>query len=133
MSLYDTSDLEEEVTSEVTGIPEEFGMNFDTGQLTGGIVYGAEAVAVWAYNALKQERYKSRLFSWTYGSEHFTLIGERYSREYTKARTKKMLEDCLLQNKHIKGIKDLICSYSDGSCTIKFTLITEYGEEEVNV
>ncbi len=112
---------------------KEYEINFKTGQLTGRTVSGIEAIKVWVWLALKTARYRFQQFSWNYGSELEELIGKNYKKEYIESETKRMVTDCLRANRHIKGIKDFACNYSDGKITAAFTIITDYGEADISV
>ncbi len=112
---------------------KEYEINFKTGQLTGRTVTGVEAIKVWAWLALKTARYRFQQFSWNYGSELEELIGKSYEKEHIESEVKRMVTDCLRANRHIKGIKYFSCSYSDGKITASFTIITDYGEADINV
>lgn len=114
-------------------LPLEFGIDFNEGQLTGDIVEGSEAIKVWAWLALKTERYKFRQFSWNYGCEINDLIGTQFSEEYTKAQAKTMIEDCLLINKYITGITNFECKFTQDRLKVEFTIVTDFGEEEVKI
>ena len=56
--------------------PREYGMNFETGQLTGEIVEGLEALKVWAYLALQTAERRYYIYSWEYGHDLESLIGK---------------------------------------------------------
>lgn len=132
--FFDTTDTDEQLKNETTEeLPIEYEINFDTGQLTGKKVSGSEAVKVWAWMALQTMRYMYPIYSWNYGSQINDLIGQKYSDEYTRSLIQKMLEDCLFVNKNIIAVKNLACSYADNKLTAGFTLVTKYGEEELNV
>ena len=138
MPLFDYDSDDEELAvetsdSEAVALPREFGVNFDTGAMTGEIVEGSEAVKVWAWFALQSARYRYQVYSWDYGSELESLIGTGYSEQYTKSRVQKMLEDCLLINENITGIKNLACTFDGESLSASFTLQTKFGEESLNV
>ena len=48
-------------------IPREYGINFETGQLSGKIVEGYDALLVWVWLALKTPRYRCYIYSEDYG------------------------------------------------------------------
>ena len=50
-------------TVAVQEIPREYGVDFRTGQLTGKIVEGIEAVKVWIWSCLHTERYRYAMMS----------------------------------------------------------------------
>lgn len=84
-------DLEEELET-----PKEFGIDFTTGQLTGEIVEGIEAIKVWCYLALRIARYHFFICSWDYGSEIEDLYGQGFSAEHIESEAARMIEDELL-------------------------------------
>lgn len=124
----DESDEEEDI------LPVEFGIDYKTGQMTGGKVTGLEAIKVWAWNALKTPRYLYEQNTWNYGSELDTLIGRASMPiEYIESEAQRMCEECLVQNKYIEGIKDFSCSVEADTLTCTFTMITLFGEVEQSV
>lgn len=121
-------------TPEVTASSiREYEIDFESGRLTGRIVEGVEALCVWAYLALSVWRYRWVIYSWSYGSEVFDLIGNFYSNEYLKSECRRYIEECLCQNEHIKGIEDLEVSQIKDVLYIKFKMITDVGSKEVKI
>lgn len=111
----------------------EYGINFDTGRLTGKIVTGVDALHVWAYLALKARRYRWVIYSWQYGEEYTSLIGYSYDKDYLYSEVKRFIEDCLFVNEHIIGIQDLEVTQEKELLQIKFTMVTDVGSKEVAV
>lgn len=120
------SDMEEEP-------PVEYGIDFDTGELTGGKVTGAEAVKVWAWLALKTARYRYEIFTWDYGCEIEDLIGEVRPMAYIEAEAKRMVEECLLVNENILAVEDFEVLQLEDVLVCGFTIVTEFGEVEMDV
>ena len=112
--------------------PMEFGVNFETGQLTGGKVTGAKAVLVWAWNALMYPRYRYELTSWNYGCELQDLIGQVMDQEELEMTVDAIIRDTLLPNEYILDIDGLTCDLNEDRLTISFTIETPFGEEELN-
>lgn len=111
----------------------EYEINFKTGQLTGKIVEGVDALCVWAYLALKAKRYRWVIYSWYYGEEYTNLIGYSYSEEYLLSEVQRYMEECLFENEHIIGIDNLEVSQVKDLLKIKFTLVTDVGSGEVEL
>jgi hypothetical protein len=124
---------EETAVEEALKIPKEYGIDFTTGELTGKIVEGNEAVKVWIWNTLHTPRYRHTIFSWDYGNELEDLIGQGYSQEYIEIEAKRMVEDCLLINENITGIDDFEVSQDADKLSISFTANTLFGEVGMNV
>lgn len=108
-------------------IPKEYEIDFKTGQLTGRIVEGVEAIKVWIWIVLQTPRYRYYIYSWDYGNEFEELIGRGYSEEYINAEVQRMTEDCLLVNEHIESITDFSVGMENDQLTISFTANTIYG------
>jgi hypothetical protein len=129
-------ELDEEVLQEAPeepAAPVEYGIDFAAGQPTDALVFGSEAVKVWAWYALQIPRYRYEMYTWNYGCEVEELIGSTGSPEYIASETKRMVEDCLLANPDITGIEDFESVLDGDRLTISFRLITPYGEEVMNV
>ena len=107
----DTEELEEE--EEIEYYPKEYDIDFSSGKLNGKIAEGARALAVWAYFTIKIERYRSD--------------------EYVKSEINRLITECLEPNAYITGITDLEVDRSKETMNIKFRLLTEYGDEEMNI
>ena len=106
----------------------EYGINFETGKLTGKIVEGTEAILVWVYLALKSERFKHNIYSWNYGDEIQAMIGNTYEPDLIESEAKRMVEECLLINKHITGIEDFEADFEKDQLLISFTVKTDQGD-----
>lgn len=94
---------------------------------------GKEAVAVWAWKALHTQRYRHEIYSWDYGNETESLIGRNFSEELKRAEAARYVRECLLVNPYIIDVVDVSVDFTDGSLSIAATLITVYGEANVNV
>ena len=86
---------------------------------------GARAIAVWAYLAIRIVRYRYIQYSWEYGNEMVN------SDEYVKSEVNRMLTECLEVNPYVNGIENLEIEKVNETLHIKFTLLTDYGSEEV--
>jgi Protein of unknown function (DUF2634). len=125
-------DIDLEELAETKQFPEDYEIDFATGRLTGNIITGLDAVAQWARLALNIPRYVYPQYSWDYGSELETLIGDGYDTDYIESEVSRMVTDALSPNEDIEGIRDLACKFEDGRLIVSFTLVTVYGETEVD-
>lgn len=123
----------EEETEESLYIPREYGIDFETGQLSGKVVEGYDALLVWAWLALQIARYRYYIYSDDYGQEYETLVGKTYSTELTDSELERMTEECLTENPYITGIENFSCTKNDEKITLAFSLITELGDGEVEI
>lgn len=112
---------------------QEWGVDFESGQMTGRLVEGSEAVKVWAWNALQTPRYRYLTHSWFYGQDFEELIGQQYSPEYVETVLYSMVEDCLLVNPNILEVTELSYTFEEEKIHLCCKLMTTYGEEEVHV
>lgn len=121
----------EELTEEIE-TPREFGINFTTGQLTGEVVEGVEAIKVWCYFALRCARYRFFILSWQYGSELETLYGKGYSTEHIECEAKQMIKDCLLEHQYIQSVEVENIIYNGSKLSAEITVTTIYEETYTN-
>ncbi len=128
--IEDDEELELEELEEEIIPPKEYGIDFKTGQLTGEIVEGREAIKVWIWLVLQTPRYRYYIYTWDYGNEFEDLIGQAYTEEYIEAAAQWMTEDCLLENEDIQSISEFSVSMSGDTLTVSFTANTIYGDIE---
>ena len=67
------------------------------------------------------------------GNDLHSLIGKEYDREYIKSEAQRMVEDTLSANTDITGVEDFEIGISMDRLTVKFTILTDYGNEEVEI
>lgn len=133
MSLFPAYIEDDEILDELeetVGTPREFGLDFNTGQLTGEIVEGIEAIKVWCYLALRVARYHFFICSWDYGSELEDLYGQGYSAEHIESEAARMIEECLLENDYIESVEISDANYKAGRFSATITIETIYGESD---
>lgn len=123
---YIEDDLEE--YKEEIETPREFGIDFTTGQLTGAIVEGTEAIKVWCYLALRIARYKYFICSWSYGNDLEDLYGKGYSVEHLKSEVSRMVKECLLENQYIDSVTIANVEYTGEKLSAKINVTTIYGD-----
>lgn len=111
----------------------DYEVDFTTGELTGKVITGLPAVIQWIRLTLGTEKYYYNQFTWDYGSELVSLIGQSNSKEYVDSEVARMLTDTLSQNEDIDSISDLVVDYDKDTLTATFTVNTVYGSEEVAV
>ena len=127
-------ELEEPVVNEDADEPyKEYELDVDTGKLTGRIIEGTDAIVTWAVLALRSDRYNHTVYSWDFGEEFSAMIGNSYEPDLLQAEVQRMVEECLMVNEHITGIKDLTAEQKDDTLYIKFTMVTDQGDAEVDL
>lgn len=97
------------------------------------IIEGKEAVVVWAWKALHTQRFRYEIYSWEYGNETESLIGQNFSEELKRAEAARYVRECLLINPYVTDVPDVSVKFSDGLLAITGTLSTIYGEAKLNV
>lgn len=102
---------------------EEYEVDFESGNLTGRKISGKEAVKQWIHIALSIDRYHYTQYSWEYGSELRELIGKHYDEAYIVTEAKRMVEEAVMQNEKITGIRDFKCSMKCSTLTMSFTAV----------
>ena len=130
-SFLDIEIQELSAAAAVREIPKEYGIDFTTGQLTGKIVEGLEAIKVWIWSCLHSERYRYAIYSWQYGVEYEQYIGETITDEYLQSDCQVETEEALMVNPYITGISDFNATLSGSTLKIVFTAETTIGDMEV--
>ena len=132
MSLFPF--IQPEVTAEVEPLPmaREAAWDFekDLPVLKNGepvFCEGAEAVAVWAWNALHTVRYRHEIFSWDYGCELDSLIGQQYSAATKKAEAIRYVREALVVSPYISEVNDIQVEFDGGVLTVSCRIQTIYG------
>lgn len=97
------------------------------------IVTGLRAVLVWAWKALHVQRYRYDIYTWDYGNEIESLIGQPYTDELKQAEAIRYVRECLLVNPYITDVTDIVTSFVDSKITIQCKIMTVYGEVSLDV
>lgn len=97
------------------------------------IVEENEAIKVWIYLSLLTPNKQYPIYSWNYGSEVKELIGKNYTKALTEAEAQRLIEECLLINPYITGVKVLDTSFKDSILTCNIKVTTIYGDLEVSL
>lgn len=118
-------------TASVIEIPKEYGIDFATGQLTGQIVEGIEAIKVWIWNCLHTQRFRYPIYSWAYGADLEQYIGQSVTEEFLNADCEDEIREALVVNPNITDIEDFTAVFDNGKLSISFTAVTKFGETEV--
>ena len=115
-----------EEKNQLLDVPKEYGIDFATGQLTGKIVEGKEAIKVWIWNCLKTQRFRYPIYSWDYGTDLEQYIGQTVSEEFLNADCEDEIREAMLVNPYITDIEDFTADLN-----ISFTAVTKFGDAEV--
>ena len=97
------------------------------------IVIGKEAVLVWAWKTLHTSRYLHEIYTWDYGCEAESLIGQPFSDDLKQSEAARYVRDSLLINPYITGVNDITVTFTESELNISCTIETIYGEAELNV
>lgn len=129
--LSDTKTIKED-DSQVVKVPKEYGIDFATGQLTGKIVEGLEAIKVWIWLCMHTERFRHAIYSADYGTSLEQYIGHMLSEEYINTDCESEISDALLINEYIESIEDFEAVRNSDSLNISFRVVTKFGSLEVD-
>lgn len=97
------------------------------------IVSGKGAVLVWAWKALHTSRYMYEIYTWDYGNEVESLIGQPFTEELKQSEATRYVRECLLVNPYITSVNDITVAFTDDDLNISCSIETIYGEVELNV
>ena len=73
-------------------------------------------------------RFRYEIYTWAYGSEFESLLGQAYSDSVKTAEAPRYLRECLLVNPYITQVKDISVSFESAKLTVRGTAVTIYGE-----
>ncbi len=96
------------------------------------VVTGKEALKVWIWRALRTQRFRYEIYTWAYGSEFESLLGQAYTDAVKTAEAPRYLRECLLVNPYIKAVKDISVTFEAARLTVKGTAVTIYGEVDLD-
>ena len=130
-SLSDTKTIKED-DSQVVKMPKEYGIDFNTGQLTGKIVEGIEAIKVWIWLCLHTERFRHAIYSADYGTSFEQYIGHVLSDEYINTDCESEISDALLINEYIESIEDFEAVKDGEHLRVSFKVVSTFGNIEVD-
>lgn len=94
---------------------------------------GAEAVAVWAFNALNTVRYRHEIFSWDYGCELEALIGQPYQADTKRSEAERYVKEALLVSPYIQAVRVSDPCFEGSTLHMTVELTTVYGRETLYV
>lgn len=97
------------------------------------IVTGKDAVLVWAWKALGTMRFRYEIYTWNYGNEAESLIGQPFTDELKQAEAARYVRECLIINPYITDVTDINVSFADGTMSISCSIRTVYGEANISV
>jgi hypothetical protein len=118
-------------------ISQEYNWDFDANEfiLTNGkptIVTGSDALKIWITKALSTQRYCFPAYTWNYGQEFESLVGQGLSAEAMQSEAQRYLTDVLLINPHITSVKDVSITLDGSKTTVTFTAVTDQGEVNIS-
>lgn len=94
------------------------------------VVTGREALKVWIWRAIRTPRFRYEIYTWAYGSEFESLLGQAYTDAVKTAEAPRYLRECLLINPYITAVKNISVSFESTKLTVAGTAVTIYGEVE---
>lgn len=113
------------------GTPKEYEIDFETGQLTGKIVEGKDALKVWIWLCLKTQRFAFAIYSWDYGCDFEQYIGSVLTDEYFMTDCEDELREALTINPWITDVSAFYGERDGSRLYIEFLVDTTLGSFEV--
>jgi phage baseplate assembly protein W len=106
-------------------------LDAETGRIAGKID-GLEAVKQAVFKILQTERYAYMAYSFDYGVELQSLMGQ--SPAYAQSELRRRIAEALLQDARILDVRDFQFEQTEDSMTVRFTVESSAGtfDQEVN-
>lgn len=95
-------------------------------------VTGAEAVLVWAWNAINTVRYRHDVFTHDYGQDLQSLIGEAYGNDIRQSEAIRCIREALEISPYIKTVHQIDVQFERSLLHVSFKAKTIYGEVVLN-
>ena len=96
-------------------------------------VTGKEAVKVWIWKTLMTARFRHDVYSWDYGSEVESLIGQAVTPAVKRSEAVRYVREALMINPYIRAVRQADVTFQDDDLTICCEVETVYGEVSVSV
>lgn len=96
-------------------------------------VTGAAAVKVWIWKALMTARTRYDVYSWDYGSEVESLIGQAFTPAVKQSEGVRYVREALMINPYIRAVRQVDVTFQADDLTISCEVETIYGEVRVHV
>lgn len=128
--MIPTTDIELENITLVEQPTLTYALDAETGRIR-GTIDGLEAIKQCIRLILNTERYKYLAYSWNYGIELESLIGQNNS--YVIPELKRYIEEALTQDDRITSVEDFTFTSNGSALTAEFTVNTTIGDIETEV
>ena len=93
------------------------------------IVSGLEAVKSWAWRAVATARYRYPCFSWDYGCELESLVGQPYRADTKRSEAARYVRDALLSSPYITDCQVKDVAFDGATLHMKVSFSSIYGKE----
>lgn len=97
------------------------------------IVTGLEAVKSWAWRAVATARYRYPAFSWSYGCELQSLVGQPYQADTKRSEAARYVQDALLASPYITACSVTQVTFDGSALHMRVEFDTIYGREGFHV
>jgi hypothetical protein len=97
------------------------------------VITGVKAVKVWIWKALKTVRARWEIYTWNFGCEVETLIGQPYSVELKRAEAIRYIRESIEINPYITNISNIRVEFEQGNLSIFISVSTVYGAVDMLV
>ena len=97
------------------------------------VVSGLEAVKSWAWRAIQTARYRYSSFSWDYGCELESLVGQPYRADTRLSEAVRYVREALTVCPYITGAAAEVVGFDGSTLRMRVSLTTVYGEASIHV
>lgn len=97
------------------------------------MVERAEAVVVWAWNALHTVRWRHEMYTPAYGCDIENMIGQGWSEDLKRAEARQYVEECLRACPYITAVTDIAITFENDKLSGSFAIQGVYGPVKMEV
>ena len=138
MTLFPMFSVPAEFQRAALPLYTDVAMDYDRGQPrweSGNpvVVTGLEAVKSWAWRAIATERYRWPIYTWSYGCELLTLVGQPYLAQTKRSEASRYVREALLVSPYISSVTVREVAFEGSILHLTVDFESVYGKESVHV
>jgi phage baseplate assembly protein W len=104
-----------------------YSFDFDTGEFTGGMLDGADAIRQYVRKAIATPRYRHLIYSRSYGCELESLVGQDISQDLLETEIPRIISESLEYDDRIADVNDFVIDRQSDQLYVEFTVTTKDG------
>jgi phage baseplate assembly protein W len=101
--------------------------DFDNGEVTGGMIDGADAIRQYVRKALSTPRFRHLIYTSSYGNQLEELVGQDLPTELLETEIPRIVSEALEYDDRIADVNDFVIDRQGDQLYVEFTVTTKDG------